>query len=347
MISPIELRHLLHQNPELAFQEYKTTETIIKAINSIPDHTKKIIIHTPMKTGLLVEYKINEGNYILFRADIDALPIKEETSYKYRSVNNFMHACGHDVHTSILFGLLDYISRAKINQNLLFLFQPAEESGGGAMKFFETGIFSLFKIDKAFALHVSDEYSIGTVASTKGVLFASALEVNVNFFGKSAHIAFPADGKNAFNALRLFLDSVDKLPRELYEPFLLAFGKITSGSVRNIIPDQAVLEGTIRALIMNKTNVLFSALENIAMTIERITDVKINVSKGAHYPEVNINEILFEEISKRLSGKFNFLDCGYKMTGEDFGYISHQFPSFMFWLGTSKGEYHGLHNPIF
>lgn len=347
MIKPIELRHLLHQNPELAFEEYKTTEAIISAVKSLPNPKNYFTIHAPMQTGLLVEYKYNDGSYILFRADIDALPIKEETLYKFKSKNNYMHACGHDVHTSILYGLLEYVSEHKINQNILFLFQPAEESGGGALKFLRTGILSQFKIDKAFALHVSDEYPLGTVASSRGVLFASALEVDVKFIGKNSHIAFPQDGKNAFNSLRLFLDSVDKLPKEISEPVLIGFGKIASGQIRNIIPGEAILEGTIRALTMKKTNMLFSTLENIATGIERITDVKIELKKGAQYPEVIVNEIIFDELKNKLSEKFNFIDCGYKMTGEDFGYISHQFPSFMFWLGTSKGEHNGLHNPKF
>jgi len=346
-ITPIELRHLLHQNPELAYQEFRATKLIIDSISALPNFDKRITFHTPMPTGLLVEYKVNDGNYLLFRADIDALPISEETSFAFKSKNEFMHACGHDVHTSILFGLVEFAARENINQNILFLFQPAEESGGGAMKFFATGVFEQFKIDKAFALHVTDEFPKGTIASTSGVLFASALEVDVDFLGKSSHVAFPQNGRNAFNALRLFLDAVDKIPKGINDATLLGFGKIISGSVRNIVPGSAKLEGTLRALTMNGTDEIASRLENIATGIAQATGVNIKTTKGAHYPEVVINDSLFKNLSKILSEKFSFVDCGFKMTGEDFGYISQLYPSFMFWLGTSTDEQFGLHNPQF
>ena len=346
-ISPIELRHLLHQNPELAYQEFQTTKLIIDAVSALPKFDKRFTIHTPMQTGVLVEYKVNDGNYLLFRADIDALPISEETSFQFKSKNDCMHACGHDVHTSILFGLVEFAARENVNQNILFLFQPAEESGGGAMKFFATGIFDQFKVEKAFALHVTDEFPKGTIASTSGVLFASALEIDVAFHGKSSHVAFPQNGKNAFNAVRLFLDAVDKIPKGINDATMFGFGKITSGSVRNIVPGSARLEGTVRALTMKGTDEIASRFGKIASGIQQITDVKVSVIKGAHYPEVIVNDPLFGNLSKILAEKFTFLDCGYKMTGEDFGFISQQYPSFMFWLGTSTGEQYGLHNPQF
>jgi N-acetyldiaminopimelate deacetylase len=242
---------------------------------------------------------------------------------------------------------MQYILSNKIQQNILFLFQPAEENGGGAMEFYNTKIFDKFDILNAFALHVTDEYSFGTIASTEGVLFASSLEINVDFNGVSAHVAFPTEGKNAFNALRLFLDAVDKIPRDINEPFVFGVGKINSGEIRNIVPGYARLEGTIRGLSSKKSLAFYNKLEKILSNVEKITDVKIKSEKGAHYPEVIIDSKLYQSLVPALSAKFNFIDCGYKMTGEDFGFFSHKFPSFMFWLGTSKGERYGLHNPKF
>lgn len=346
-VSPIELRHKLHQNPELAFQEFETTKLLIKSIKAV-DVSKKIKIHTPYKTGLLAEYKVNNEPYLLFRADIDALPIKEETNAKFKSKKKeLMHACGHDVHTSTLFSFLQYVLANKVQKNILFLFQPAEENGGGAMEFYGTKIFDKFKIQNAFALHVTDEYPFGTIASTNGVLFASSLEINVDFTGVSAHVAFPAEGKNAFNALRLFLDSVDKFPKDIEEPFIFGVGKISSGEIRNIVPGYARLEGTIRGLSSKKSMAFYNTLEKLLINIEKITGVKIKCESGAHYPEVIIDSKVYNKIVPVLSSKFKFIDCGYKMTGEDFGFFSHKFPSFMFWLGTSKGERYGLHNPKF
>jgi len=345
--TPVELRHKLHSNPELAYAEFKTTNLILESINAIQGAKDILKLHFPMHTGLLVEYTVNEGDYLLFRADIDALPIVEETEYEFKSVNSYMHACGHDVHTSILYGLLKYVIENKINKNILFFFQPAEESGGGAMKFFDTGVFDPFKIKNAFALHVTDEYEKGLIASTAGVLFASALELDIDFKGVAAHVAFPQNGKNAISALRLFLDAVDKIPKDVNEPTIVGVGKISSGEVRNIAPGSARLEGSIRALSVEKANFVWAKIEDILTGIEQITGVKWVLTRGAHYPEVVVNKSLFDKFSNLLGEKYKFIDCSYKMTGEDFGYISRKYDSFMFWLGTSTGEKYGLHNPKF
>ncbi|QQS37926.1 MAG: amidohydrolase [Ignavibacteriales bacterium] len=346
MISPIELRHKLHKNPEIAYQEFKTTELISESIkNSDPKNQLKI--HRPFPTGLLVEYTVNTDPYILFRADIDALPIKEETEYPFKSGNDFMHACGHDVHTSILYSLIQEVLKNPTKQNLLFLFQPAEESGGGAMKFYETGIFGQFEIKNAFALHITDEYAEGTIASTSGVLFASALEIDIDFRGISAHVAFPGEGKNAFTALRYFMDEADKLYSKINDPFIFGVGKIYSGFVRNIAPGNARIEGSIRSLSEEKALEFCDELINLLELMKNKTGVNYKLSKGAHYPEVIVDDKLFKSLSNKLAANYQFIDCGYKMTGEDFGFFSKKFPSFMFWLGTSKGERYGLHNPKF
>jgi len=167
IISPIQLRHKLHQNPEIAFKEFKTTEIIISSVKGL-SNSEKLKIHSPFPTGVLFEYKVNDTPFILYRADIDALQIKEENEIEFKSTNDYMHACGHDVHTSILYSFLSDVLETQPDQNILFLFQPAEEAGGGAMRFFETGIFNQFNIMNAFALHVSDEYPLGTIASTQG-----------------------------------------------------------------------------------------------------------------------------------------------------------------------------------
>ncbi len=345
-LTPVELRHTLHMNPEIAYKEFQTTETIINSVKTL-NGSEALRIHIPFTTGVLFEYKVNEGPYLLFRADIDALPIKEANDIDFKSTNDYMHACGHDIHTSILYALTADVLKEKPEQNILFLFQPAEESGGGAMKFYETGIFKGYNIRNAFALHVTDEYPLGTIASTPGVLFASALEIDIEFIGESSHVAFPYEGRNAFNALRSFLDSVDKMPRNVSEPFIFGVGKIESGSVRNIAPGRARLEGSIRGLKKERVLDFTDSLRKILEGIKTVTGVNYIITAGAHYPEVKVNDQLYAYMESVLRDKFSFINCGYKMTGEDFGFFSGKYPSFMFWLGTSEGEHYGLHNPRF
>ncbi|MFZ0455590.1 MAG: amidohydrolase [Ignavibacteriaceae bacterium] len=344
-LSPKELRHQMHQIPELMFREFETTRLILDNLANLPG----IKIHKPIETGLIIEYSLNDGDYLLFRADIDALPIKEETSVSFASKSEYMHACGHDVHSSILYGFINYCISEKVNQNIIFLFQPAEEGGGGAKKIIDTGILKQFSISKAFALHVTDEYPVGTVASTPGVLFASSLEVNIRFKGKSAHVAFPYEGINAFNALRLFLDAVDKIPKNIEEPTLIGAGKISAGTVRNIVPSYAELEGTIRAITSEKALSYYENLIRILDGIKISTGADFIIEKGAHYNQVHVDPGLYKECMECLSPKFNFIDCGYKMTGEDFGFFTDLYPSFMFWLGTRQpgAAKFGLHHPKF
>lgn len=345
-LAPIQLRHLLHRYPELAFEEFGTTNTILQTVKQ-HEGSEKLKFHSPMDTGLLVEYKVNDDEFLLFRADIDALPIQEENEIEFKSTNEFMHACGHDVHTSILYSFLIDVLDKKPNQNILFLFQPAEEEGGGAMEFYNTGIFNQFKIKNAFALHVTDEYPFGTIASTAGILFASALEIDIEFIGESAHVAFRNEGKNAFNALRNFLDAADILQSEFKESILLGLGKFNAGSVRNITPGNAKIEGSIRGLSAKIIEEFYGSMEMLLNEVKDQTEVNYKMTRGAFYPEVTNDKVMFNKLKKVLSETNDFIDCGMKFTGEDFGFFSTKWPSFMFWLGTSKGEKYGLHNPRF
>jgi N-acetyldiaminopimelate deacetylase len=343
MLNPVELRQTLHKFPELMFEEFKTTEILIKNIEGF----REIKILRPLDTGLIAEYQVNDGDFYLFRADIDALPIKEETGVSFASMNNLMHACGHDVHTSILYGLLQYVIQHKIDRNILFLFQPGEEGGGGAEQIINSGILNNYNIEKAFALHVTDEYKEGVIASTPGILFASAFELDIEFFGMSAHVAFPEKGKNAFKALVLFLAKVNKLVNEESEKIIFGYGKITSGNVRNIIPAYAKIEATLRTLSRKKSEAFLNKIISLLGTIERESGIKYKITTGSLYTEVDVDKKLYEQCRMALADKYEFIDCGYKMTGEDFGFISKIFPSFMFWLGTRTDLQFGLHNPKF
>ena len=290
-LNPIELRHTLHKFPELMFQEFRTTETLIKSIMGI----NNIIIHRPLETGLLVEYKVNDGNFYLFRADIDALQIKEETGVTFASTNNLMHACGHDVHTAILYGLLKHVVLNKINRNILFLFQPGEEGGGGAERIINSGVLNNYNIDKAFALHVTDEYEKGVIASTPGILFASAFELDIEFFGTSAHVAFPENGKNAFEGLILFLSRIKELINEHNDKIIFGYGKITAGEVRNIIPSYAKIEATLRTLSRKKSEIFLNKIRSLLGTIEHESGIKHKITTGSLYTEVDVAKKLFEQ----------------------------------------------------
>lgn len=342
-LSPLELRHLLHQNPELMFQEFETTRVLFDNLK----HLTGIKIHRPLETGLVVEYTVNDKPYILFRADIDALPIKEQTNYSFSSKNNFMHACGHDVHTSILYGFINYVVDKKFNQNIIFIFQPAEEGGGGAEKIIKSGILNGFNIKNAFALHVTDDYDFGTIASTPGILFASSVEIDIKIKGKASHVAFPEKGIDGIKVLRRYLDQIDKIISDSQKPVLFGCGKVSAGNVRNILAENATAECTLRTLSVEISKEILNKFKDAGKLIENDTDAKIELMYNAFYTEVNNDSELYTKVSKWLMNKYNFIDCGLKMTAEDFGFFTKRYPSFMFWLGTSLGEKFGLHTPYF
>jgi len=343
MLEPVNLRHILHENPELMFQEFFTTQLLIDNLSEL----KNLVIYRPIETGLVVEYKVNDGDYLLFRADIDALPIKENTGVEWSSKNDNMHACGHDVHTSIMYSFIQYVVENKINRNIIFVFQPGEEAGGGALKVIESGIFDKFPIKYAFALHVTDEYDFGTIASTDGVLFVSSVECDIEIFGKSSHVAFPENGIDSFKTLRYFLDMIDKKVENSTEPFIFGYGKIVSGQARNIIPSYSKAECTIRALSLEKQDEYIQLIYNDLNVATNKFGSKYKFHLGPKYAEVIVDSELYKKLVLVLSNKFNFIDCGLKMTAEDFGYFSKKYPSFMAWVGVSKGEKYGLHNDKF
>ncbi|GAB6189702.1 M20 family metallopeptidase [Marinitoga arctica] len=349
MISPIEIRHILHQNPELGFKEFKTTQILENAINKLKEHYNiNIEILKPLETGLVIKYQpVEKNEFVLFRADIDALPIKEKNNINFKSQNENMHACGHDIHMSILYGLIKFVFENKIQKNILFLYQPAEEGGGGAKKVIDSGVFDSFNIIKAYALHVTDEYEKGVIATSKGVLFASAVEIDIEFFGKNSHIAFPQDGKNALNALRIFLDSVEKIPEDPVKTLIFGIGKVSSGEVRNVIPAYSKIEGSIRSLSLDHTKEYINKLGKILKSIKEMLDVDYKITLGSQYKEVINDEKVYKEFLEKIKDKYKIIDCGYKMTGEDFGFIAEKYPSLMFWLGTKTNKKVGLHSPDF
>lgn len=337
-----KLRSTLHKFPELSFKEDNTAQIIVDFVENETKGSPLFKIHRPFLASVVVEYRNGgDAHYRIFRADMDALPVLELATNEVVSENQgIMHACGHDVHMTILCGLIAETARLRPEKNILFVFQPGEEGAGGAKGMIGSGFFDKFNIESAFALHVTDDYEVGEVASNGGVLFAIPREVDVIFRGKSAHAAYSEKGRNALAAAGLFLASYQlELQKVLSESeiFLAHFGKMSSGNARNIVSDLSKIEGTFRAFDMNVMTRGTESVEKTAKICAEKFGCLTELTILGEYIEVRNSPVLFNKLQKICS------ETGYKcmekkgdLVGEDFGFFTKKWGGIMFWIGSRK-----------
>jgi len=341
------LRQALHRIPEPAFQEQQTKALLLSYLKPL----QGIIIHQfEQSPALLVEYTHGTGDYLLFRADMDGLPIGEETGCDFMSLQaGMMHACGHDIHMTVLLGTIWEVCQSQPAANLLFLFQPAEEGQGGAQSVLAEGILQRFSIRHAFALHVTGKLPLNSVSSKAGIIFANTQEFDVEFFGQAAHVAFPEQGHNALAAAVSFYHRFRQEMETLAasEPCLHNIGLCQAGTIRNIIPDYCRLEGTHRSLDRGLREHINSRLADLAQTAAGEQNCTAKVSLLCSYDLVVNAANLYERLVAVCDKTgIDFVEARTTMTGEDFGFFSALYPSLLFWLGGNDPQ-HDLHSSRF
>lgn len=340
------IRRDLHRIPEPGFQEFKTQEYLLNYLNDLPGNRHEI---RTWKTGIFVKiFGINPTKTIGYRADIDGLPIQEETGLEFSSEHQrFMHACGHDFHMSIALGVLTHFIHHPVDDNLLFIFQPAEEGPGGAEPMLGTDIMKEWRPDIITALHIAPEYPVGTIAVKEGLLFANTSELFIDLKGKGGHAAYPHETNDMVVAACSLVGQLQTIISRNVNPLdsaVITIGKITGGTVQNIIAETARLEGTIRTLSVSSMQNVKTRIEQLVEGIRAGYQCEAVIDYGSMYHEVYNDEKLtreFIEFAKSQSGVVVH-ECTEAMTGEDFGYMVKEIPGFMFWLGVNS-EY-GLHH---
>jgi len=308
----IEARRQLHLIPERGYEEFKTQATLEELIRSL-NSPRVHISH--WRTGLFVRIDGLVGEKTIgYRADMDGLPITEETGLEFASVHEgMMHACGHDVHMAIALGLIKRAVEEPLDHHLVIFFQPAEEGPGGA--------------------------EVGTIASRPGVLFASARELHLTIHGKGGHGAFPHAGIDAVIVQAALIMQLQTIVSRNIDPMgsaVISIGKVMAGTKENIIADTAKLDGTIRALSDKEMVVLERRIRQIIAGVEMTYNVHIDLEFGNRYHEVVNDErylFQFEEVVEEVG--YSYKTCVPAMTGEDFGYMLKQVPGFMVWLGVN------------
>lgn len=342
----IQIRRDLHRIPEIGFQEYKTQAYLLSIIKQFP--AERIDIQT-WKTGIFVLVKgTNPRKTIGYRADIDGLPINEETEYEFQSEHpGFMHACGHDLHMTIALGILSHFVENPITDNVLFLFQPAEEGPGGAELMLNSEIAKTWRPDIITALHISPELPVGTISTKPGLLFANTSELFIDLKGKGGHAAFPHTTNDMVVAACSLVNQLQTIVARNVDPLdsaVITVGKITGGTVQNIIAENARLEGTIRTLSIQSMERVKERIEALVKGVEIGYSCKATIDYGAMYHQVFNEETLTTEFMEFTAGNtdYNVRLAKEAMTGEDFGYMVDQIPGFMFWLGVDSSF--GLHH---
>ena len=353
----IEVRHYLHAHPELSYQEFETSKFVQGKLSNwnIPFEIKAT-------TGVvgLIKGKNPEKRVIALRADMDALPIKEENEISYKSKNDgVMHACGHDVHTTCLLGAAKILNETKgeWEGTVKLIFQPGEEKNpGGASLMIKDGVLENPKPTSIFGLHVHPGLPVGKMSFRGGKVMASADELYITIKGKGGHAAAPhlcIDPILIASHLIISLQQLVSRNNNPHNPTVLSITAFNGGTTTNVIPNEVKLKGTFRAMDEEWRFKAHELIRNLSTHLVHSMGGEIDLLIDIGYPSVYNHEALNEiakEKAKDFIGASNVEITEKRMGAEDFGYYTQQIPGCFYRLGvmnTARGIISGVHTPTF
>lgn len=352
----IAWRREFHQFPELAFEESVTSSRIIAALSGLGGMNVVRSFGTPTCVMGILREDIQVPAIVL-RADIDALAVEEESGLPFASCfPGVMHACGHDAHIASLLGAAKLLSEraSLLKRPVIFLFQPAEEGKGGAKKIVEAGFFEKYSIQNVLGLHFWPLMPFGQMATRKGPVTALSDRIHIAISGVTSHAASPHQGVDpTVVAAHVLLSIQDIITREKdpLSPAVVSFGRIEIGEAYNIIPGNAHMWGTLRALDPEVRDFVQGRLEEMVPLIARAHRATATVEYNKNYPRLLNDPELTSKILERAGEFFSDNESGVAeldkplLAGEDFSFYSLKVPSCFMLMGTG-GEC-GLHNPHF
>ena len=354
------IRHRLHQIPEIGYEEFKTAALIradldalgIAHVDGCPD--------APTATVAWIGDASGTKPCVALRADIDALPIQENTGVPYASTHpGFMHACGHDGHTATLLGVAAQLKsmEADLPVCVKFIWQPAEEGGGGAERLVEAGVLdgSLGpKVDAVFGMHGWPGLPVGVVATKGGALLAATDTFAATFVGRGCHGAYPHLGLDPIvTASEAVLNLQQFVSREIdpTEPAVVTVGKFHAGTATNVIPDTATIEGTARTLTEAARKLIGRAIERRCVGIAEANDCDLRFDWIEGYPPTINDDAMaayVAQVARQALGNDRFLPVARpSMGGEDFAYYLQKVPGCFFLVGVvppGRENYPPLHS---
>jgi len=353
----IEVRHHLHAHPELSYQEFETSKFVQNKLAELGIPFE--VIATTGVVGL-IKGKNPEKRIIALRADMDALPIKEENDVPYKSKNEgVMHACGHDVHTTCLLGAAKILHELKNEWEgtIKLIFQPGEEKNpGGASLMIKEGVLENPKPSGIIAMHVHTGMAVGKLSFRSGKVMASADELYFTIKGKGGHAASPhlcVDPILIASQLIISLQQVVSRNSNPFDPSVLSITSFQGGATTNVIPNEVKLMGTFRAMDETWRARAHKLIHNISTELVHSMGGEIDLHIDIGYPAVINNEQLNEiarNAAARFAGKENVEETELRMGAEDFGFYAEQIPACFYRVGVmnkEKGITSGVHTPTF
>lgn len=347
--SLIEIRRELHKHPEVGVYLPNTMKFISSKLKEF-GYTPEIVD----EVGILATIKgPKEGKTFLLRADMDALPIEEESNFDFKSTNGNMHACGHDMHTTMLLGAAKLLKKyqSEIHGTIKLLFQPDEEGFTGGKRMIKAGVLENPKVNAAMALHVFSNAPSNTIAYSVGTCISSCIKFKITITGLGCHGAMPETGIDSLNIASHVYLALQEIPsREISatDPVVLTIGKFVGGTAANIIPEKVVMEGTIRSLSEDVGRFAFDRVKDISMNVSKAFRGSAVVEEVVSVPPLVNDSDLSEKLfsyTKNLFGtsKIVIKENNSGMGSEDFAAISAIVPSTYFIMGAGTKE----ENPSF
>ncbi|WP_340640198.1 M20 peptidase aminoacylase family protein [Bacillus atrophaeus] len=344
----INMRRDLHEHPELSFKEFETTKKIRRWLE---EENIEILDVPQLETGVIAEVKGHaDGPVIAVRADIDALPIHEQTNLPFASkTDGTMHACGHDFHTAAIIGTAILLNKRKdeLKGTVRFIFQPAEEIAAGARKVIEAGV--LDGVSAIFGMHNKPDLPVGTIGLKEGPLMASVDRFELVIKGKGGHAGIPNNSVDPIAAAGQIvsgLQSVVSRNISSLQNAVVSITRIQGGSSWNVIPDQAEMEGTVRTFQKEAREAVPEHMKRIAEGIAAGYGAQAEFRWFPYLPSV-MNDDQFLNAASEAAARLGYQTVPAEQSpgGEDFALYQEKIPGFFVWMGTNGTE--EWHHPAF
>lgn len=358
-----QIRRNIHSHPELRFEEKRTAELVAQALSSWG-----ISVYQGLgKTGVVgrLDGELGPGKMIGLRADMDALPLQEKNTFAHASKNpGKMHACGHDGHTAMLLGAAQYLANHRdFKGTVVFIFQPAEEGGAGAQEMIEDGLFEQFPCDAVFGMHNWPGLEEGHFGVVSGPMMASSNEFVIDIQGKGGHAALPHNSADPIIAgvqIAQALQSIVTRNKRPVDAAVISITQFHAGETSNVIPDTAMLGGTVRTFTLEVLDLIERRMHEIANQVASAFDCKANLEFKRNYPPLindDVQTAFASEVMKELVGSERVnTRIDPTMGAEDFAFMLLKKPGCYVFLGNGDGDHratgHGmgpchLHNPSY